>query len=116
MWFCTMSRSAPALVVVRAAVLDADVLGDGHLHVVDVAPIPGRLEDAVGEPERHDVLDGFLPEVVIDAVDLRLAQARRRQLRVERARAREVVAERLLDDHAPPALVFARQTGRGEVA
>ena len=78
--------------------LDAVLFGDGHLHVVDVAAVPDRLEDAVGEPERQDVLDGLLPEVVIDAVDLRLAQAGGRQLGVERARALEVVAERLLDD------------------
>ena len=71
-----MSRSAPGLVVVAAALLDADGLGHGDLHVVDVAPIPDGLEDAVGEPERHQVLDGLLPEVVIDPIDLVLGQVR----------------------------------------
>ena len=70
-----MSRSAPAVVVVAAAALDADRLGDGDLHVVDVAAVPDRLEDAVGEAEDHQVLDGLLAEVVIDAVDLLLVEA-----------------------------------------
>ena len=48
---------------------------DGHLHVVHVSAVPDRLEDAVREPERQDVLDRFLPQVVIDAVDLRLGAA-----------------------------------------
>ena len=42
MWFCTMSRSAPALLVVVAAALDADRLGDGDLDVVDVGGHQGR--------------------------------------------------------------------------
>ena len=62
-------------VVVAAAPLDADGLGHRDLHVVHVAPVPDRLEDAVGEPEDHQVLDGLLPEVVIDAVDLPLVAA-----------------------------------------
>ena len=98
-----MSRSAPGRLVVAAAVLDADRLGHGDLHVVDVAAVPDRLEDAVGEPEHQEVLDGLLPEVVIDPVDLVLAEHRRQIWRLSAARRVEVVAERLLDDDAPPA-------------
>src|SRR5207237_5679143 len=36
------------------------------------------------------------------------------ELRVERTRGRQVVAERLLDDHAPPSVVLVRQARRGE--
>ena len=68
-----MSRSAPA-VVVAAAFLHADLLGDRDLHVVDVAPVPDRLEDAVGESEDQDVLHRLLAEVVIDPVDLVLIE------------------------------------------
>ena len=46
-WFWSMSRTAPGLLVERAALLDADRLGDGDLDVVDVAPVPERLEDPV---------------------------------------------------------------------
>ena len=74
MWFCTRSRSAPALVVVAGARADADVLGRGDLDVVDVVAVPDRLEHVVREPERHHVLDGLLAQVVVDAEDLALAE------------------------------------------
>jgi hypothetical protein len=32
--------------------------------------VPQRLEDAVGEAQHQDVLDGFFAEEVIDAIDL----------------------------------------------
>ena len=60
MWFGHHVAQRARLVVVAAAPLDADRLGDGDLHVVDVAAVPDRLEDAVAEAERQDVLDGLL--------------------------------------------------------
>ena len=57
-----------------AAPLDADLLGDGDLHVVDVLAVPERLEEAVREAEDEEVLDRLLAEVVIDAEDLRLGE------------------------------------------
>ncbi len=90
-------------VVVAAALLDADRLGDGDLHVVDVAAVPERLEDAVGEAEHQDVLDGLLAQVVVDAVDLVLVEAPAEQLRFSARAEAEVAAERLLDDDPPPA-------------
>ena len=64
------------LLVELAAPLDADLLGDGDLHVVDVLAVPERLEDAVGEAEDEEVLDRLLAEVVIDAEDLALVERR----------------------------------------
>jgi hypothetical protein len=72
------------LVVIGAAALDADGLGHGDLHVLDVARVPERLEERVGEADRHQVLDGLLPEIVVDPVDLVLVEMRR-ELGVERA-------------------------------
>jgi hypothetical protein len=60
---------------------------------------PERLEDRVGEAEREEVLHGLLPEVVVDAVDLRLGE-RLQQAGVQRAGAGEIDAERLLHDDA----------------
>ena len=57
-------------VVVAATLLDADGFRHGNLNVIDVAPVPDGFEDAVGEAERHDVLDGLFAQVVVDAVDL----------------------------------------------
>ena len=92
------------LLVERAAVLDPDRLGHRDLHVVDVAPVPERLEDPVAEPEDQQVADGLLAEVVVDAVDLRLAEDLA-DLAIEPLRGIQVVPERLLDDDPPPAAV-----------
>ena len=69
------------LFVVAGARADAFLLGHGDLHVVDVLLVEQRLEDAVGEPEHQDVLDGLLSQVVIDAVDLALVEHLRRSRR-----------------------------------
>ena len=94
----------PRLLVERAAVLHADRFGHRDLHVVDVPPVPERLEDPVAEPEDEQVPDGLLPEVVVDAVDLRLAEDPE-DLAVELLRGFEVAPEGLLDDHPAPAAV-----------
>jgi hypothetical protein len=85
------------LLVERPAVLDAEVLRHGDLHMVDVPAIPNRLEDRVGEPQGEDVLDRLLRQVVVDAVDLVLAEVEV-ELGVELTRALQVAAEGLLDD------------------
>src|SRR5262249_56959306 len=88
-------------------VLDAHGLGDRDLHVIDVAPVPHRLEEPVGEAEDHDVLHGLLAEVVVDPVDLALVQDGA-ETAIKLTRGLEVAAEWLLDDDpapAPPALL-----------
>ncbi len=59
------------------------------------------------EAEDHQVLDGFLPEIVIDAEHLVLGEVPVHEL-VQLAGAFEVGAERLLDNHAAPAFGEAR--------
>ncbi len=75
-WFCSMSRSAPAPVVVAGAAADADVLGHGDLHMVDEIAVPQRFDQRVGEAEHQQVLDGFLAQIVIDAEDLLFVEMR----------------------------------------
>ena len=86
-------------VVEVAAVLDAEVLGHRDLHALDVVPVPDRLEHRVGEAEVEDLLDPHLPEVVVDPQELRFVDVLV-ELRRERPRGLEVVAEGLLDDDA----------------
>src|SRR5205823_11969288 len=76
--------------------------------------VPHRLEDAVGEAEDEDVLDRLLAEVVIDPIDLLLREDAG-DLAVERPRALQVAAERLLDDDAGPAALHAGEAGSAEV-
>ena len=92
----------PDGLVEAAAVCDAEVLAHRDLHRGDELPVPDRLEDRVGEAEVEDVLDGHLPEEVVDPVELRLVDERM-ELGVEFARGGKVVPERLLD-HDPGVL------------
>ena len=100
-----VARGADAVVVAGAAA-DADVLGHGDLHVVDVVGVPDRLEHLVGEAQRQQVLDRLLAEVVVDPED-RVRREDALDDVVELARALEVVAERLLDDDPAPRAVAA---------
>ena len=59
-------------VVEVAPILDAEVLRHRDLDTLDVLPVPDRLEDPVREPEVEDLLEAHLPEVVVDAEELRL--------------------------------------------
>ncbi len=86
-------------VVEVPAVGDVEVLSHRDLHGGDELPVPDRLEDRVREAEVEDVLDGHLPEEVVDAVELGLVDERV-QFGVQRASRREVVTEGLLDDDA----------------
>ena len=53
-------------VEVAGPAADADVLGHGDLHVVDVVVVPHRLEQLIGEAQRHQVLHRLLAQVVVD--------------------------------------------------
>ena len=46
------------------------ILGGRNLHVIDVIPVPDRLEDSVGDPEDKNVLHRLFAQVMIDAKDL----------------------------------------------
>ena len=93
--------------VIGAAAFHADRFGRRDLHVIDIAAVPQRLENSVAEAERHDVLDGFLAQIVVDAVDLFFLKMRL-HARVELPRAGEIVAERLFDDDAAPAVALCQ--------
>ena len=69
-----------------------------------MVPVPDRLEQPVGKAQDQNVLHRFLPEIMIDPVDLMLGEAFEQPL-VEAARRGEIGAERLLDDDAPPGAV-----------
>src|SRR5581483_5036504 len=93
------------LLVISAAALHPDGLGRGDLHVIDVAPIPDRLEDGVAETKDENVLHRLLSEIMIDAVDLTLVEELV-QLAIELPRGVEIGAERLFDDEPGPAAGF----------
>ena len=89
----------PDRVVEAAAVLDAEVLGHRDLDARDVQPVPDRLEHRVREAQVEHLVQAHLAQEVVDAQELGLVEVAV-HLGVERAGGREVVAERLLHDHA----------------
>ena len=88
-------------VVVRAPVFDPHGFRHRDLHVIDVAAIPQRLENTVGESEHQDVLHRFFAEVVIDAIDLWFLEDLSK-LMIESPGGFEVAAKRFFDDYSPP--------------
>ena len=79
----------------------ANRFGGGNLHVIDVAVIPDRFENRVGETEHQQPLHQFLGEVVVDAVN-RVFLERPSQRAIERCGALGVHAEGLLHDDPLP--------------
>ena len=92
-------------VVVAGAAAEADVLGHGDLHAVDVVAVPDRLIERVGEAQRQDVLHRLLAEVVVDAEHRFLGEHAVDHF-VEFDGALQVVAEWLLDHHPAPLVLF----------
>ena len=88
-------------VIVAGAAADADILGHRDLHVVHVVRIPDRLVHLVRESQRENVLHGFLAEIMVDA-EHRAWVENLGHHAVKLAGAFQVMAERLLDDHAAP--------------
>src|SRR5581483_3728595 len=88
-------------VEIPAALLDTDSLRIRDLYVIDVPPVPDRLEDRVVETEHEYVLHRLFAEIVIDAVNLVLRQDRL-DLPVESARRFQIAPKRLLDYDPPP--------------
>ena len=102
------------LFVISRPVLHAEGLGSGDLDMVQVAAVPERLEDGIGEPEHQDVLDRFLGQVMVDAEDLAFLIIGMDQL-VQLAGRGEVAAEGLLDHDVAAARVLPGKPGGAEV-
>ena len=102
------------LLVEGAAAFDTEGFSHGDLYVVNVVALPDRLEDAVGEAEDEQILNGLFAEIVIDAKDLALAKDSV-DLVVEFAGGVEVVAERFFDDDGDAALLGPRHAVRAKI-
>ena len=87
------------LLVEAGALAEPQRLRHVDLHVIDEIAVPDRLEQAVGEAEREDVLRRLLAEEMVDAENLVLGE-HLVQLGVQRLGALEIGAERLFHDDA----------------
>ena len=96
-----VAQRAAGLVVTRAG-LDPEGFRRRDFDVVDVAAVPDRLEDGVGEAQHHDVLGRLLAEKMVDAIRVRLVEGAADDA-VEVPRPGEVGAKGFFDDRARPA-------------
>ena len=101
------------VVVIAAAMLDAHRFGDGDGHIINVAPVPDRLEERIGKTEGQNVLHRLLAQIMIDAENLGFLEAGGEN-GVQGARRFQIVADRLLD-HDPRPFAIPRQSGLAEV-
>ena len=85
--------------VEAAATLHAERFGHRDLHALDAIAVPDRLEELVGEPERKDIENGFLAQIVVDPKDPRFLKGLE-EYAIQLAGRLFVVTERLLD-HDP---------------
>ena len=88
----------PGLLVISGAMLHAERLRHRDLHVVNILPIPNRLENRVRKAEHQNILHRHFAEIVVNPINLRLSQ-RARQFRVQRHRAFQIAAKRFFDNH-----------------
>src|SRR5262249_2334385 len=96
--------------VVSATLLHADGFRRGDLDMVDIIPVPNRLEDPVRKAEGQNVLDRFFAQLVVDTVDLLLVEDVL-NVQIEPAGGFVIPAQRLRDNYSPPIpVLFAHQT------
>lgn len=93
-----VAQRARAVVVVGAA-FEPDGFRDRDLHMVDPLRRPQWLEHRIGEAQRDQVLDRFLAQIMIDAVDRRFLD-HRADFVVDPPRRGQVGADRLFDHQA----------------
>ena len=100
-------------VVIAGPRADAERFGDRDLDTLDALAVPRRLDEAVAEAQDQQVLNRFLPEIVIDPVDLLLLEVAMDQL-VELLRRAQIPAEGFFNHQARPAIVAAMEAGLAE--
>ena len=85
--------------VVAGSGPDAFRFAHRDLHMIDVFVVPDRLEDAVGEPDDHQILNRLFAQIVIDPEDLRFIEDAARDF-VDGLRGGQITPDRFFDDNA----------------
>ena len=62
------------LVIKLAAPGNAEILGHGDLHALDIGAVPDRFEKGIGEAEIEQVLHRLLAKEVVDAENRRFLE------------------------------------------
>ncbi|MMZ67461.1 hypothetical protein D1872_300490 [compost metagenome] len=91
------------VVVISAALLDADRFAQRDLHVGDVLVVPKRFKERVRKADHFDILNHLFAEIVIDPIDF-LFLKDLVQLFIQLLCGEQIIAERLLDNQTIPAV------------
>ena len=86
-------------VVIAGAAFDAQGLGNGDLHMIDMGGIPHRLEQGIGKAQGHEVLHRLFAEIMIDAIDVLFEENPADRI-IDGARRAQILAQRLFDHDA----------------
>src|SRR5262245_2284636 len=86
-------------IIKSPATLNAKILRHGDLHRLDVSAVPERFQKRILEAKEDHVVDGPLPQVMVDAKDRRLVE-RDQQNPIELASRRQIMAEGLFHDYS----------------
>jgi len=96
------------LVIIRPAPVHRHGFRHGDLHMVDIFGLPQRFEQDVGKAHRHQVLHGFLAQIMVDPVNLRFGEMLG-QHRIQRTRRDQIASERLFHHDPAPGIGNAVQ-------
>ncbi len=86
-------------IVIGTPPFDPHRLGHSDFDMVDVVVVPKRLEQHVAKPDRHQVLDGLLTQVMVDAVNLAFIEMLGQRL-VQRLRCLKIATKGFFHHHA----------------
>src|SRR5262245_52836356 len=95
-------------IVKSTTALNAKILRHRDLNAFDVGAIPERFQERVLKTKENHVMDGPLPQVMINAKDRRLVECGQQYL-IELACRRQIVPEGLFDDD--PSVIGAARLG-----
>ena len=99
-----VAKGTGGVVISAAAAFHAEVFRTGDLDVADVFAVPEWFKNRVGEAQDHEILGGFLTEVMVDPVGILLLKGGVDHF-VEMAGGGEIGAEGFFHDDARPAAV-----------
>ena len=86
-------------VIIRAAPANPHGFGHSDLDMIDVVVVPQRLEQHIGKADRHQVLHGFLAQIVINPVNLGFGKIGGKGL-IQRAGGVQIAAKRFFHHDA----------------
>ena len=98
--------------IIPSTLLNPHGFCGSDLNMVNILPVPNRLENTVAKSERHNILYRFFPEIVINSVNLVLIE-HFFELLIQGTGRLVIMPKGFLNDHTPPmSILFADEVTR----